>query len=109
MTNSVAPDQTALIGAVCPGSTLFASILKLVSNVKQFFAADDFSRCHFSDAFFLGALRINSASVRPDYLWKQFGPLKFSKKNLFASQWAITMYQGDFMLKFSFSLSEHYK
>ena len=27
MTNSVDQDQTALIGAVCSGSTLFASIL----------------------------------------------------------------------------------
>ena len=52
MTNSVDPDQTAPIGAVCSGSTLFASILKLVSNVRQLFAADDFSRHHFSDAFF---------------------------------------------------------
>ena len=45
MTNSVDPDQTAPIGAVCSGSTLFASILKLVSkgNVRQLFASDDFS------------------------------------------------------------------
>ena len=41
------------------GCTLFASILKLVSNFRQLFAADDFSRRHFSDAFFLGALRDN--------------------------------------------------
>ena len=47
MTNSVDPDQTAR-----SGSTLFASILKLVSNVRQLFAADDFSRRHFSNAFF---------------------------------------------------------
>ena len=59
MTNSVDPDQTAPIGAVCSGSTLFASILELVSYVRQLFAADDFSRHHFSDAFFLGALRAN--------------------------------------------------
>ena len=57
MTNSVDPDQTAPIGAVQFGSTLFASILEFISNVKQLFAADDFSRRHFSDAFFLGALR----------------------------------------------------
>ena len=43
MTNSVNPDQTAPIGAVCSGPTLFASILKFVINVWQFFAADDFS------------------------------------------------------------------
>ena len=27
MANSVDPDQTAPVGAVCPGSTLFASLL----------------------------------------------------------------------------------
>ena len=54
------PEQTAPVGAVCSGSTLFASILKFVSNVRQLFAVDDFSRRHFSDAFFLGALRVNT-------------------------------------------------
>ena len=58
MANSVDPDQTAPIGAVRSVSTLFASILKLVSNVTQLFAADDFNRHHFSDAFFLGVLRV---------------------------------------------------
>ena len=38
-------------------------MLKLVSNVRQLFAADDFSRRHFSDAFFLGALRVNAPFV----------------------------------------------
>ena len=52
MANRVDPDQTAPIGAVRSGSTLFASILKFVSNVRQLFAADDFSRRHFSDVFF---------------------------------------------------------
>ena len=52
MTNSVDPVQTAPIGAVWSGSTLFDSILKFVGNVWQLFAADDFSRHHFSDAFF---------------------------------------------------------
>ena len=47
MANSVDPDQTTPIGAVCSGSTLFASILKFVSNVSQLFAADAFSRRHF--------------------------------------------------------------
>ena len=59
MANSVDPDQTAPIGAVCSGSTLFASILKFVSNVWQKFVAEDFSRRHFSDAFFLVTLRVN--------------------------------------------------
>ena len=64
MTNSVDPDQTApigavcsgstlSIGAVCSGSTLFASILKFIINVWQLFAADDFSRRHFQMHFFL--------------------------------------------------------
>ena len=57
MANSVNPDQTT-VGAVCSGSTLFASILKFVSTVRQLFATDHFSRRHFSDACFLGALRV---------------------------------------------------
>ena len=32
--------------------------LKFVSNVRQLFAADDFSRRHFQMHFFLGALRV---------------------------------------------------
>ena len=51
MTNNVDPDQTAPIGEVCSGSTLFASILKFVINVWQLFAADDFSRRHFQMHF----------------------------------------------------------
>ena len=57
MTNSVDPDQTVPIGAVCSGSTLFASILKFIINVWQLFAADDFSRRHFQMYFFLAFLR----------------------------------------------------
>ena len=57
MANSVDPDQTSPIGAVCSGSTLCASILKFVSYVGQLFAADDFNR-HFQMHFFLGALRV---------------------------------------------------
>ena len=53
------PRSDAPIGAVRSGSILFASILKFYSNVRQSFAADNFSRRHFSDAFFLGALRVN--------------------------------------------------
>ena len=55
MANSVDPDQTASIGAVCSGSTLFASIRNFFSNVWQLFAADDFSRRHFQMHSFLGA------------------------------------------------------
>ena len=57
MANSVGPDQTAPIGAVCSGSTLFASILNLsvmIGNyLQQATSADDIFR-----AFFLGALRV---------------------------------------------------
>ena len=56
MANNVNQDQTA----VCSGSTLFACILKFASNVRQLFAADDFSRQHFQ-MHFLGALRAKSA------------------------------------------------
>ena len=42
-------DQTIPIGG--SGSTLFALILKAVSNVRQLFAADDFSRRHFQMHF----------------------------------------------------------
>ena len=54
MANSMDPDQIAPIGAVCSGSTLFA-----ISNVRQLFAADNFSRRHFQMHFFLCSLRVN--------------------------------------------------
>ena len=51
MTNSVDPDQTAPIGAVCSGSTLFASILNssvmLGSFLQQTTPADNIFRCIF--------------------------------------------------------------
>ena len=58
MTNSVDPDMTAPIGHV-------GFYTKLVSNVRQLFAADDFSRHHFSDVFFLGALRVKKFDLFP--------------------------------------------
>ena len=58
MANSVDPDQTAPIGAVCSGSALFASILNfsvmLGNYLQQTTSADDIFRC----IFFLGALRV---------------------------------------------------
>ena len=51
MANSVDPDQTAPIGAVCSGSTLFACILKFASSVTELFAADNFNRRHFQIHF----------------------------------------------------------
>ena len=43
MTNSVEPDKTA--------PTLFASMRIFVNNVRQLFAADDFSRRYFQMHF----------------------------------------------------------
>ena len=60
MANSVDPDQTAPIGAVCSGSMLFVSILNssvIFGNyLQQTTSADDIFRC----IFFLGVLRVNS-------------------------------------------------
>ena len=53
MANSVDPDQTAPIGAVCSWFMLFVSMLQFVINVWQLFAADDFSRRHFQMYFFM--------------------------------------------------------
>ena len=51
MANSVVPDQTAPIGAVSSGSTLFASILNssvmLGNYLQQTTSADDIFRCIF--------------------------------------------------------------
>ena len=64
MANSVDPDQTAPIGAVCSGSRLYASILNssvmLGNYLQQMTSPDDFSRLHFQMLFFLGALRVKS-------------------------------------------------
>ena len=64
MANSVDPDQTAPIGAVCSGSTLFASILELSFNARQLFAADDFCRRHFQMHFFLALLELITRAKR---------------------------------------------
>ena len=51
MANSVDPDLTAPIGAVCSGSTMFASILDssgmLGNYLQQTTFADDIFRCIF--------------------------------------------------------------
>ena len=60
MAYSVDPDQAVPIGAICSGSTLFASILNssvMLCNYLQ----DNFSRRHFQMHFFLGALRVNKS------------------------------------------------
>ena len=58
MANSVDPDQIVPIGAVCSGSTLFASILNLSvmlgNYLQQMTSADCIFRC-----IFFCALRFN--------------------------------------------------
>ena len=58
MANSLDPDQTAPIGAVCSGSSLFASILNsslmLGNYLQQTTSADNILR----SIFFLGPLRV---------------------------------------------------
>ena len=60
MANSVDQDQTAPIGAVISGYTLFASILNssvmLGNYLQQTTSANNIFRCNL----FLGALRVNS-------------------------------------------------
>ena len=51
MANSVDPDQTAPIGAVCSGASLFASVLNLSvilgNYLQQTTSADDIFKCTF--------------------------------------------------------------
>ena len=51
MANSLDADQTAPIGSICSGSTLFASILNsslmLGNYLQQTTSADDIFRCLF--------------------------------------------------------------
>ena len=55
MANRVDPDQTAPMGAVCSGTTLFASTLnssvKFGNYLQQTTSADDIFRCFFSLLF----------------------------------------------------------
>ena len=66
MANSVDPEQTASIGAVCSRSTLFASILNLSvmlgNYLQQMTSADGIFRC----IFFL-ALRVRKPKVAKDF------------------------------------------
>ena len=54
MAISMDPNQTAPIGAICSGVMLFASIL--ISSVML---GNYLQQTTFSDAFFLGALRVD--------------------------------------------------
>ena len=76
MATSVDPVQTAPIGAVCSGSTLFAYILNssvIVGNyLQQTISADDIFRC----IFFLGALRVKSLTQMRPYTETRGGQTK---------------------------------
>ena len=65
MVNSIDLDQTAPIGAVCSGSTLFASILNssvmLGNYLQQTTSADDIFRF-----IFIGALRVKYFTAYQD-------------------------------------------
>ena len=63
MTNSVDLDQTAPI-VVCPGSTLFASILKFVSMLGNYLQQTTSADVIFQMHFFLGALRVRIVLYR---------------------------------------------
>ena len=62
MANSVDPDQTAPIGAVCSGSTLFSSILNssvmFGDHLQQTTSADDIFRRILSWRFSVTLIRI---------------------------------------------------
>ena len=53
MANSVDPDQTAPIGAVCSGSTLFASILNMSVMLGNYLQQTTSADYIFRSIFFL--------------------------------------------------------
>ena len=58
MANSVDPDQTAPIGAVCSGFTLFASIINSSVMLGNFLQQTTSTEDIFRLQNFLGALRV---------------------------------------------------
>ena len=86
MANSVDLDQTAPIGAVCSGSTLFAFILNssvmLCNYLQQTTSTDDIFKC----IFFLGALRVKYLQGSLINPFKPDGiSLTYHKTSLFSS------------------------
>ena len=73
MANSVDPDQTASIGAVCSGSTLFASILNssvMFGNyLQRTTSTDNIFRCIFSWSF-KGSLNLTCLNFKIGYFCK---------------------------------------
>ena len=100
----VDPDQTASIGAVCSGSTLFASLLNLSIVYRQLFAADHFSIRLFSDAVFLGALRVKlilcnprlATNISDNHIWKN---MEFKNRSYCITQKITMMLRKDETLK----------
>ena len=75
MVNSVDPDQTAPIGAVCSESTPFASILDssviLGNYLQQTTSADDIFRCIFFLALLSEICYLLSQFVCTSESWQQ--------------------------------------
>ena len=93
MANSVDPDQTAPIEAVCSRSTLFDSILNssvmLGNNFQQTTSADDIFRC----IFFLVALRAKYTEQKK--LRKSQKTMQY--KNTKANNYSIFIYVFRYM------------
>ena len=74
MANSVDPDQTAPIGAVCSGPTLFASILNLSvmlgNYLQQTTSADAISRCIFFLALYGLKTRLHCGAFSGKLVYK---------------------------------------
>ena len=83
MANGMDPDQTALIGAVCSGSTLFASMLNssvmLGNYLQQTTSADDIFRCIFSWRF-KGLIAIVYVLLEPNPLTYKAPPIICSRQ-----------------------------
>ena len=77
MANSVDPDQTAPIGAVCSGSRLFVSILNLSVMLGNYFqqttSADNIFRC----ILFPGALRVKLLNLKDTSNFRKISSFKF--------------------------------
>ena len=92
MANSVDPDQTAPIRAVCSGSMLFASILNLSLMLGNYLqkttSADDIFRC----IFFLGPLRVNYKQSRfvPAHQFWLFGLILSVPVNSYGHVWTVS-------------------
>ena len=63
MADSVDPDQTTPIGAVCSGSMLFASILNLSVMLGNCLQQTTSADVIFQIRFFLGALRVKALNI----------------------------------------------